>query len=396
MRVGIGHDTHRLVEGRHSLNTVRIGESGDRLGAAIITNAALDRTAVSLAALRSNLAPSLDLMADIIKTPAFAPGEIERERGERLAQIAAEMSRPQSIALRTLPPLLFGAGHPYGIPFTGSGTAEAVRAITRDDILAAHDAWIRPDTARIFVVGDTTLAQIVPMLEARFGSWHAPASARGTKSFSAAIPDARARIILIDRPQSPQSLILGGLVLPVSGTDDLDTLLQANDVLGGSFLSRLNMDLRETKHWAYGVGGQVNRVEHTCPSCSPGPASYRRSIAERAPRCRTPVQLSHRPSPRRSPTPEPELPGSFETRSGAWRAQSNAPSTGPDDCFDASPAALADDRGRARRRRAVDRPRQSDLVVVGDARGYAPSLSSSACRSRSSRGALIGQALFGG
>ena len=372
-----------LDEGTTSLNSVQIAETRERLGATINTGATLDRTSVTLAALRSNLAPSLDLMASIIKTPAFAPGEIERLRGQRLAQIAAEMARPQSIALRTLPPLLYGAGHPYGIPFTGSGTTEAVRAITRDDILAAHDAWIRPDTARIFVVGDTTLAQIVPMLEARFGGWHAPASPRGTKSFSAAIPDARARIILIDRPQSPQSLILGGLVLPVSGTDDLDTLLQANDVLGGSFLSRLNMDLRETKHWAYGVGGQVNRVEHNVPYIVFAPVQADHtgdSIAELRTQMTqfltsngvTPAELE-----RTTNGSIRELPGSFETSGAVLGAlQANALFHRPDDYLDTlasryrrMTAAQLD----AAARHAID-PAKIIWVVVGDASRVRPQL----------------------
>src|SRR5690606_22393879 len=160
-----------LDEGTTSLDANEIAEARERLGATITTGAGIDRTTVTLAALKSNLGASLDLMADIVKNPAFAPTEIERLRGQRLAPLAAEMSQPRGIALRILPPLLYGAGHPYGTPFTGSGTPEAVRAITRDDIVGAHDAWIRPDNARIFVVGDTTLAEITPMLEARFGNW---------------------------------------------------------------------------------------------------------------------------------------------------------------------------------------------------------------------------------
>ncbi len=257
--------TDLLDEGTQGLNSTQIAETRERLGATITTGATLDRTGVTLAALRSNLGPSLDLLASIVQAPAFAPTEIERLRGQHLAQIATEMSEPQGIALRSLPPILYGNGHPYGIPFTGTGTPDALRAITRADILAAHDAWIRPDKATIFVVGDTTLAEIVPMLDARFGHWRAPASAAGAKSFAASIPDPRPRVILVDRPQSPQSLILGGVVLPAQGTDDILTLLQANSVLGGSFLSRLNMDLRETRHWAYGVNGTVNRIEHRVP-----------------------------------------------------------------------------------------------------------------------------------
>ncbi|MBV9882078.1 MAG: insulinase family protein, partial [Sphingomonadaceae bacterium] len=254
-----------LDEGTTRLNSVQIAETRERLGAQITTGATLDRTTVSLAALRANLGPSLDLLADIVRNPAFAPGEIERLRGQHLATIASEMAQPQAIALRNLPPLLYGSQHPYGIPFTGSGEARTVQAITRDDILAAHAAWVRPDNAKIFVVGDTSLAEIVPLLEARFGHWQAPPAARGTKAFNAPIPAPRPRIILIDRPQSPQSLILAGEVMNVAGTDDLVALTQANSVLGGSFLSRLNMELREHRHWAYGASGAVNRVEHQVP-----------------------------------------------------------------------------------------------------------------------------------
>jgi predicted Zn-dependent peptidase len=372
-----------LDEGTTSLNSVQIAEARERLGATITTGSTLDRTTVALAALRSNLAPSLDLMADIIKTPAFAPGEIERLRGQRLARIGQEMSQPQNIALRTMPPLLYGAGHPYGVPATGSGTVEAVRAITRDDILAAHDAWIRPDTARIFVVGDTTLAQIVPMLEARFGSWRAPVAPRGTKSFAAAIPDARPRIILVDRPQSPQSFILGGLVLPVNGTDDLDTLLQANDVLGGSFLSRLNMDLRETKHWSYGVGGQVGRREHNVPYFVFAPvqadhtgdaiASMRTDLAQfLADRGVTPAELE-----RTTNGSIRELPGSFERSDQVLGAlQANALYHRGDDYYDTlasryrrMTAAELD----AAARRAID-PARFIWVVVGDASRVRPQL----------------------
>jgi len=229
-----------------------------------------------------------------------------------------------------------------------------VRAITRADIVAAHDAWIRPDTAQIFVVGNTTLAEIVPMLEARFGAWRAASTPRGAKSFAASIPDARPRIILIDRPQSPQSLILGGLVLPVNGTDDILSLLEANDVLGGSFLSRLNMDLRETKHWAYGVGGRVNRTEHNVPYIVSAPVQADHtgdSIAELRSQLRgflttngvTPVELE-----RTVNGSIRELPGSFETSQAVLGGlQQNALFHRPDDYY----ATLA---SRIRRMSAAD------------------------------------------
>jgi predicted Zn-dependent peptidase len=213
----------------------------------------------------SGLAPSLDLLADIVKNPRFDPGEIERLRTQQLTGIASELTDPLGIAFRTLPPLLFGDQHPYGIPFTGSGRTQDVKTLTREDIVGAHAAWIRPDNAEIFVVGDTTLAEIVPLLEQRFGNWAAPAGPKGSKSFAHSVPAQRPRIVLIDRPQSPQSVILAGEVLPVKGTDELIALIAANEALGGNFLSRMNMDLRETKGWAYGVQSFLRRPEHEVP-----------------------------------------------------------------------------------------------------------------------------------
>lgn len=253
-----------LDEGTKSLNSVQIAERQEILGASISNYASMDRTMVNLFALTDNLAPSLDLFADMVRNPAFAPSEVERLRGQQLARIASEMTQPQGLALRTLPPLLFGAQHPYGVPFTGTGDPKAVETVSRDDLIAFHNAWFRPEKATIFVVSDKPLGQITPLLEAEFGKWAATGQA-GAKNFSAPIPAAKPRIVLVDRKDSPQSLILGGEILPVKGTEEITDLLSANDVLGGNFLSRINMDLRETKGWSYGVRAQVNRVAEQVP-----------------------------------------------------------------------------------------------------------------------------------
>jgi predicted Zn-dependent peptidase len=254
-----------VEEGTATRDSIAIAEDQERLGADIGSNASMDNTTISVAALKPNLAPSLDLLADVIRNPAFKPEEVERKRAVLLARIAAEKTQPQGLALRVLPPLLYGASHPYGVPFTGSGTEAGVKAATRDDLVAFHHRWIRPDNGTIFVVGDSTLAEIVPLLEARFGSWQAPAEPKGVKAFGAAAGEGRSRIVLIDKPQSPQSMILAGEALPVRGVDDPLRLTVANEVLGGSTTSRLTMDLREAKGWAYGAGSQVALVRETVP-----------------------------------------------------------------------------------------------------------------------------------
>jgi zinc protease len=151
--------------------------------------------------------------------------------------------------------------YPYGIPASGSGDPAVVAKLARDDLIAFHNRWIRADNAEIFAVGATTLAELLPLLEARFGTWKPAAVARGAKNFDAKIPAKSERIVLVHRPQSPQSVILAGQVLDKVGSDDLIALLSSNDVLGGNFLSRMNMDLRETRGWSYGVRGGVSQLE---------------------------------------------------------------------------------------------------------------------------------------
>ena len=254
-----------LDEGTTSLNSVQIAEAQERLGATISTGASLDRTVIGLTALSPTLDPSLTLLGDIIRNPAFEASEVERLRRQQLASIASELTNPGAIASRALPGLLYGTSHPYGRPFSGSGTADVVGSLTRDELIAFHQAWIRPDNATIFVVSDLPLNRVTAAFERAFGNWSAPAVARGTKNFDVAIPATRPRIVIVNRPQSPQSFILAGQVLSAEGTEDLLNLTAANEVLGGSFLARINMELRERRGWSYGARGSVNLVEHRIP-----------------------------------------------------------------------------------------------------------------------------------
>jgi predicted Zn-dependent peptidase len=253
-----------LDEGTDKYGSVEIAEAKENLGANIAASPSMDRSSVYLSALKANLPQSLDLMADIVRHPAFAPAEVSRVRNQQLAAIADEAKQPVGLALRTLPPILYGPAHPYGVPFTGSGDPAAVAKLSSADLAAFHDSWLRPDNATIFVVGDTTLGEVMPLLEKSFGDWRA-SGPKPTKNFAVPIAPQGSKILLLDRPNTPQSLIFGGEILPLQGTDDLVALTQANDVLGGSFLSRLNSDLRETKHWSYGVSGFISRPQHQIP-----------------------------------------------------------------------------------------------------------------------------------
>lgn len=247
-----------MDEGTTNLNSIAFAEAKERLGAQIDATANADETVFSLFALKPNLGASLSLLADYIRNPAFDAKELERVRAQQLNRLKAELNNPNAIAARLMAPMLYGADHPYGIPPSGLGDAKAVETATRDQLAAFHSAWIRPDNARIFVVGDTTLAEVKKQLDSTLGAWKAPKTAKPVKNFDIAIPAPQPRIVLFDRPKSPQSVIVAGKVLDAKGGDELEVLRSANDIFGGNFLSRFNTNLRETKGWSYGVRSRIS------------------------------------------------------------------------------------------------------------------------------------------
>lgn len=372
-----------MDEGTAKRNSVQIAEESERLGATISTGATVDRTNISLFAVTPNLAPSLDLLADIIRNPAFAPAEVERLRGQQLARISAELTQPQGLAGRVLPVKLWGEGHPYGRATSGTGTPETVKKLDRAALSAFHKAWLRPDTARIFVAGNTSLATLVPLLEKSFGTWAKPTTPKPVKNFSAPIPAAKSKIYLVNRPDSPQSLIVGGKVLNAKGSDDLITLRAANDILGGAFLSRLNMDLRETKGWSYGVGSRIGAQEQQITYTITAPVQADRT-GDSIKALRT--QISDFLTTRGVTSEElertmngniRELPGSFETAGDVLGGITSIINLKRPDNYYATlaekyrtvTAAAIDATGRA----AID-PSKLIFVVVGDAKVVRPQL----------------------
>jgi predicted Zn-dependent peptidase len=245
-------------EGTKNLSAQAIAEASERLGASVSSGGSDDRSTFTLSALTANLAPSLDLMRQIMREPAFNPEDIERLRNQTVTGIRQAMKSPQGIAQRTLTPELFGNGTPYG----GVASVASVNAITRDDLIAFKESWIRPDNGEVFVISDKPLAEIVTALDAAFGDWTAPTAPKGTKSFVANAEPKGNRIILVNRPNSPQSFITGAQITPLLGSDPaIVAFNSANNSLGGNFLARLNMNLRETKGWSYGVRGGTQARE---------------------------------------------------------------------------------------------------------------------------------------
>jgi zinc protease len=253
-KLGTASFTSSLMnESTRDLDSVEVAKRKQRLGAITDVGCSLDSCVASLNALNDQLQPSLGLFADIVRNPAFKAADIDRVRGQWLAGIAQEKTQPTGLALRTLPPLLYGEHHAYGIPFTGSGTESEIKALTDADLVAFQRDWLRPDNVKILVAGDTTLAQIIPQLDAAFGDWKAPATAVPKKNIAKVAAQAKPRVFLINRADAPQSLILAGLLAPSTRADNNLAIQAANGAFGGTFTSRLNMNLREDKRWAYGA-----------------------------------------------------------------------------------------------------------------------------------------------
>jgi zinc protease len=240
-----------LEEGTPTRDSLKIGEELESLSANFNAGANLDWSLVNLNTLKSTMDKSLDIYVDLILHPAFPEKEFERLQKERIAGIQREKVTPQTMALRVVPALIYGKGHPYAVPFTGSGTEASVSKMTREDLAKFHETWFKPNNSTLLVVGDTTLDEIKPKLETLLASWK-PGDVP-QKSTPHVDEPAKDVVYLIDRPGSGQSVIFGAQLAPPQNDPDAVALQLVNGIFGGKFSSRINMNLREDKHWSYGV-----------------------------------------------------------------------------------------------------------------------------------------------
>jgi predicted Zn-dependent peptidase len=371
-----------LDEGTSKLSSQQVAETEERLGADVSTSNGADRSYVMLNALSPNLGPSLDLMSDVVKDAAFRPDDIDRIRAQTLTAIAQTQKDPTRVARRLLPVVLYGASHPYGGP--AGGDPAAIGKFGRADLVAFEQRWLRPDNAKLFVVSDRPLLELQPLLEAHFGNWNPPAATKGVKAFIAAPPrPATPKILLVNRPGAPQSSILGGQLLPLDPRGDIIPFDAANDALGGDFLARLNMDLREDKGWSYGVGGNESVMLHAVPYTVSAPVQADRTGDSLAELNRLITEFVTT----KGVTPEElnrvvtksinQLPGEFETSGAVLGAMMNIDMLGyPDNYYET----LAPEY-RAQTRASLDKAARSALdpkgftwIVVGDAAKVRPQL----------------------
>ena len=241
-----------LENGTKSRSALEISDQLAGLGAELNAYAGVDSSVVRLSALKAKLDPSLEIYADVVLNPAFPQADFLREQKQQLASIEQEKSEPFGMALRVFPGLIYGKDHAYSEPLTGSGTTASVTKMTRDDLVKFHQTWFKPDHSTLVIVGDVKLAEIQPKLEKQFAAWKSGTTPQ--KKIPTVQLGAKPMVYLIDRPGSLQSVILAGHIAPPRNNPDEIAIETMNNILGGNFGARINMNLREDKHWSYGAG----------------------------------------------------------------------------------------------------------------------------------------------
>jgi zinc protease len=249
-RFGVASFTAAMLdEGAGTRSALEIADAVDFLGAILTTGSSFDASAIRLNVPVARLGDALPIMADIALRPTFPQQDLERIRQERLTALLQAQDDPAQIVSEAFSRIVYGGTHRYG---TGAaGTASTIKSFTADDLRAFHAKYFTPANATLIVVGDVRMDAVLPLLERQYGSWKGPADAR------VAVPAApqltRGQIYLVDKPGAEQSQIRIGWVGVPRTTPDYFTLQVLNTVLGGSFTSRLNQNLRETHGYSYGA-----------------------------------------------------------------------------------------------------------------------------------------------
>jgi zinc protease len=237
-----------LDEGTASRNAMQIADDVAQLGASLNTASSMDSSTVTATALRKNFPAALDLVADVALHPSFPPAEVDRQRASRLASLVQQRENPEQVAQRTLVSALFGPGHPYG--FVEIGTDSSNKAITRDELVAFWKQNFVPNNAALIVVGDISEADLKALATKAFGAWQSGTPAKPAMGMPQTDP---AKLIIVDKPGAPQTQLWLGAVGTARQSPDFAAVQVMNNAFGGTFSSRLNLNLREDKGYTYGA-----------------------------------------------------------------------------------------------------------------------------------------------
>jgi predicted Zn-dependent peptidase len=239
-----------MMEGAGRRDALALADAIDYLGATVSSTSGQHDMAVRLHTPVARLDSALALMADVALRPQFPAAELDRKRTERLNGLLQWRDEPRVLCAVAFNRALYGDVHTYGVPVTGN--EQSLQSISAADLRAFHGSWFRPNNATLIVVGNVTPKSLMPKLEQAFGAW-AKGSATSPKLPPITQVTSRS-IILVDKPGAAQTVIRIGRIGVPRTTEDFASIVVMNTILGGSFTSRLNNNLREQKGYTYGAG----------------------------------------------------------------------------------------------------------------------------------------------
>jgi zinc protease len=246
-----------VTEGTSKYAAEAIAANLEALGATVSTEGSKFGSAVGMSTLKRSLDPAMEMMAELVVRPTFPATGVELAKKLRIERIGQEKNNPANLASELFPRILF-AGHAAGVP--DRGTEASIAALTPADLKTVHETFWRPNNAALILVGDVTVDEGVKLAERHFGTWAAKDLPQATVK-EAGTPQ-KPYIFLVDKQGAPQSQIRIGSVAPARSAPDYVPIQVMNTLFGGNFSSRLNLNLREDKGYAYGAFSAFNQTLH--------------------------------------------------------------------------------------------------------------------------------------
>ncbi|MFP5357053.1 MAG: M16 family metallopeptidase [Gammaproteobacteria bacterium] len=250
-----------VSEGAGGLDALALARAQESLAARISAGVSNDRFVLNLSALSTRLDASLALYADVVQRPSFPESELPRVRQSLLSGLQQQKAQPAGVVQALIPRLVYGEDHPYATAWQTPRVEQTLRSAGREAMLAYYQRWVRPDNATLLVVGDVDMATLKPLLERHFGGWQAPAGPRPAVELPPAAPATAPRVFLVNRTGAEQSYIAAVQAAPPARHAQEVPMQIVNTAFGGMFTSRLNLNLREDKHWSYGARSQLREAQ---------------------------------------------------------------------------------------------------------------------------------------
>lgn len=248
--------TNMLDEGAGKRGAIDLSRAVDDLGARLSTDADADTSDVSLTVLTRHLGDAFAIFGDVVARPRFEPTELKRIKDLWQSELLERSKDPDATARVVYRVTLFGPTHPYGHPW--DGTTKSARAVTLEDIKRFYATAWRPDRATLVCAGDVSRPQLTSLMDQAWASWKAPKTPAPTPLVPPPPAGPWPKLVLVDRPDAPQSVIAAVKPGLQASSPDLPALWRVNDAIGGSFTSRLNQDLREQHGYTYGAASRYS------------------------------------------------------------------------------------------------------------------------------------------